>query len=74
VSVSENEEERAGRDPRRSGVRLAVSIAIEYSRLRETTTDQFEARISTVGLLVLGGIAAVIMLAFLVPRILSLIP
>jgi len=72
--VDEEADERASRDPRRSGVRLAVSIAIEYTRLRETTTDRFEARISTIGLLVLGGIAAVIMLWVIVPRILALVP
>ena len=72
--MDEEADERASRDPRRSGVRLAVSIAIEYTRLRETTTDRFEARISTIGLLVLGGIAAVIMLWVIVPRILALVP
>jgi len=51
-----------------------VSIAVEYNRLRETTTDRFEARISTVGLLLLGGAAAAILLLVIVPKILSLIP
>lgn len=72
--MDEDVEERQSRDPRRSGVRLAVSVAIEYTRLRETTTDRFEARVSTLGLLLIGGVAAIVMLAIIVPRILSLIP
>lgn len=55
-------------------MRLALSIAIEYSRLRETTTDRFEARISTLGLLLIGGLAVVIMLWVLVPKLIALIP
>jgi hypothetical protein len=71
--VDAEAEERQSRDPRRSGVRLAVSVAIKYTRLRETTTDRFEARLSSAGLLLLGGICAVFML-YLVARVLSLIP
>ena len=55
-------------------MRLALSIAIEYSRLRENTTDLFEARVSTLGLLLIGGLAVIIMLWVLVPRLIALIP
>jgi len=42
--------------------------------LRETTADRWEARVSTVGLLLFGGVAAIIMLLVVVPRLVSLIP
>ena len=58
--------------PRHSSMRIDFNLSIGYTRQRAGVTDHFEARLSTVGLLVVGSIVTLIILAFLVPRILAL--
>jgi hypothetical protein len=71
--VDELEDQDDGQGPRRrdSHLRLELSIAIQYQRRRSAVADRWEARVSTVGLLIAGGIAALLLLWLVVPRVLD---
>lgn len=45
-----------------------------YVRERDGTTDRWEARVSTVGLMLAGAAVVFIILLFLLPKVLALIP
>jgi len=54
---------------------IEFALSIRYSRKRpDTKGDRFEARLDSVGLLIVGSIVTVILLVFLIPRILSALP
>lgn len=59
-------------DERNSGVRLSISVSVEYVRTRAQISDRWEARVSTVGLLV-GGAVVVFLMLWLVGRIIGLL-
>ncbi|HYW86222.1 MAG TPA: hypothetical protein VFB50_00520 [Chloroflexota bacterium] len=62
-------------DERDSGMSIEFALSIRYSRKRpDTRGDRFEARLDSVGLLIVGSIVTVILLVFLIPRILSALP
>lgn len=52
-------------------MRIDLTISIGYSRLRGTTTDRWEARATTVGLLLSGAIVAVVLVVIILPRVLE---
>jgi len=54
---------------------IEFALSIRYNRERpDTKGDRIEARMDSVGLLLVGSIVTVIILIFLVPKILSAIP
>ena len=57
--------------PRDSSLRIDVTISVGYQRQRGGTTDRWEARISTVGLLLVGAAVTLLVLFVLLPRILA---
>ena len=51
---------------------ISLSLVIGYKRRRpDTAGDRLEARLDSIGLLVVGSLVTVIILWFLVPRILA---
>jgi len=58
-------------DDRNSGMRIAISVGIEYTRKRPDTHDPVEARIGTIGLIVIGGIVTLFVVLFIIPRIIE---
>lgn len=59
------------KDERRSALRIELTIAIGYVRDRAAGVERWEARLGTFGLLVVGGIAALLLLLIVVPRFLE---
>jgi hypothetical protein len=61
------------KDDRASGMRIDFTLSIGYERRRPNTQgDRLEARMDTVGLLVVGSIVTIIVLIIIVPRIFAL--
>jgi len=61
-------------DDRRSGMSIEFALSIRYNRERpDTKGDRIEARMDSIGLLIVGSIVTIIILVILVPRILSAI-
>ena len=58
---------------RHSSLRIDVTLSIGYVRERPGVTDRWEMRISTVGLLIAGAIITLVILAVLLPHIISLL-
>jgi len=58
---------------RHSSLRIDFTLSIGYTRERPGISDHWEMRISTIGLLVAGSIVTLIILAILIPHILSLV-
>jgi hypothetical protein len=59
-------------DDRNSGLQITVSIGIGYSRRRPNTLgDRWEARLDSIGLLIVGSVIAVAVVVVLLPRILN---
>jgi len=60
------------RDTRNSGMRIDFTLSIGYERRRpDTQGDRWEARMDTVGLLLVGSIVTLLVLIFLIPKILA---
>jgi len=55
-------------------MRLQFSLAIEYTRRRANVTDRWETRLSTIGLLLVGGLVTLVVILLIVPRVVQLIP
>jgi len=71
-SPGSSEESENNRD---SGMSIEFALSVRYSRKRpDTKGDRVEARLDSVGLLVVGSIVTIIILIFLVPKILSALP
>ena len=61
--------EEGGRD---SGMSINLTISIGYQRRRpDTSGDRLEARIDSVGLLIVGGVTVVVLILVVVPRVLA---
>jgi type II secretory pathway component PulF len=58
-------------DERESGLHIDVTISVGYRRLRNNTIDRWEARVGTLGLLVVGAVVVVILLVLVLPRVLD---
>jgi hypothetical protein len=58
-------------DERESGLHIDVTISVGYRRLRSNTIDRWEARVGTLGLLVVGAVVVVILLVLVLPRVLD---
>jgi hypothetical protein len=57
---------------RDSSMQIDFTLSIGYKRRRpDTQGDRWEARVDTLGLLIIGAIVTLIILIFLVPRILT---
>ena len=56
-------------EARDSGMRIAISIGVEYTRRRPDTHDPFEARIGTIGLIIIGGAIVLFAVIVIIPRI-----
>jgi hypothetical protein len=56
---------------RHSSLRIDITLSIGYTRERPGISDHWEARISTVGLLIAGAIVTLVVLAILLPHIIS---
>jgi hypothetical protein len=66
----ESEEERK----RDSGMKVHFIVGVEYIRTRAGgAIDKWEARMTTVGLLLFGGIVAILFIWIIVPHVLHLI-
>lgn len=50
---------------------IDVTLSVGYTRRRSDTVDRWEARVGTLGLLVVGAVVVVILLAVLLPRLLD---
>jgi hypothetical protein len=57
-----------------SGMELRVSIGLEYKRKRANVSDKFDARISTVGLMLIAGAICIFIIWQIVPKLVDLIP
>ena len=65
-------DEARDEDGRDSGMSIEFALSIRYSRTRpDTKGDRIEARMDSIGLLIVGSIVTIIILVILVPRILS---
>jgi hypothetical protein len=58
-------------DERESGLHIDVTISVGYRRLRSNTIDRWEARVGTLGLLVVGAVVVIILLVLVLPRVLD---
>lgn len=58
-------------EPRDSSMRISLSLAVEYTRQRAVINDRWEARLSTIGLLLIGGAITVFFIFVMVPRIMA---
>jgi hypothetical protein len=66
-------DQRPPEEDRASGMRIDFTLSIGYTRRRpDTQGDRWEARLDSVGLLLVGAVVAVVILIVLVPRILAL--
>lgn len=52
-------------------MRLDLTVSVGYTRIRGATTDRWEARVSTVGLLLAGAIVTIIIVLIVLPHVLS---
>ena len=59
---------------RDSGLEIKISIGLEYNRKRARITDKVEARVGTVGLLIVAGIVVIFIVYQIIPKVASLIP
>jgi type II secretory pathway component PulF len=50
---------------------IDVTLSVGYTRRRSDTTDRWEARVGTLGLLIVGAVVVVILLALVLPRVLD---
>ena len=62
-------------DGRDSGMSIELAISLRYQRKRpDTKGDRLESRLDSVGLLLIGSVATILLLVWLVPKILAAIP
>ena len=67
-----DERERIAGDERDSGMSISFSLSIAYQRRRPNTLgDRVEARIDSIGLLLVGSIVAVAIILIVLPRLLA---
>jgi len=59
---------------RNSGMELKVSIGLEYTRKRADVDDKIEARFTSAGLMIIGGLVVLFVIWQIVPRLIDLIP
>lgn len=57
--------------PRDSGLRIDLTVSVGYERRRGGTTDRWEARASTVGLLIAGAIVTLLIILIVLPRVMA---
>ncbi len=60
-------------EPRHSSLRLDITLSVGYTRQRPGITDRWEMHVSTIGLLVAGALICLVVLALVIPKILSLL-
>ena len=59
-------------DDRDSGLSITLTVSVGYQRRRpDTKGDRWEARLDSVGLLVVGAVVALILVLLVLPRLLS---
>jgi hypothetical protein len=58
---------------RHSSLRIDVTLSVGYTRERPGVTDHWEMRVSTIGLMIAGALVTLVILAILLPHILSLL-
>jgi hypothetical protein len=59
--------------PRHSSLRIDITLSVGYTRERAAITDRWEMRLSTVGLLVAGAIICLVVLALLLPHLITVL-
>jgi hypothetical protein len=70
--VADNGYENTPGDERDSGMRIEFGLHLGYRRRRPNTLgDRFEARIDSLGLLLVGSLVAVAIILVVLPRILD---
>ena len=59
-------------EERDSGLTITLSLSVGYQRRRPNTgTDRWEARVDSLGLLIIGAIVVAIILVYLLPKLLT---
>ena len=58
---------------RLSSLRIDITLSVGYTRERPGITDHWEMRVSTIGLMIAGALVTLVILAILLPHILSLL-
>jgi hypothetical protein len=58
---------------RLSSLRIDITLSVGYTRERPGISDRWEMRVSTIGLMIAGALVTLVILAVLLPHILSLI-
>ena len=58
---------------RHSALRIDVTLSVGYTRERPGISDHWEMRVSTIGLMIAGALVTLVILAVLLPHILSLL-
>jgi hypothetical protein len=59
-------------EERDSGLTINVTLSVGYQRRRPNTgTDRWEARVDSLGLLIVGAIVVAIILLYIIPRLLG---
>jgi hypothetical protein len=58
---------------RHSSLRIDITLSVGYTRERPGISDHWEARVSTIGLLVAGGVVTLVILIILLPHLLTLL-
>ena len=58
---------------RRSSLRIDITLSVGYTRERPGISDHWEMRVSTIGLMIAGALVTLVILAILLPHILSLL-
>ena len=67
-----DERERIPGEERDSGMSISFSLSISYQRKRPNTLgDKVEARIDSIGLLLVGSLVAVAIILIVLPRLLA---
>ena len=58
---------------RLSSLRIDITLSVGYTRERPGISDHWEMRVSTIGLMIAGALVTLVILAILLPHILSLL-
>ena len=58
---------------RHSSLRIDITLSVGYTRERPGISDHWEMRVSTIGLLVAGAIVTLVVLAILLPHLITVL-
>jgi hypothetical protein len=56
---------------RHSSLRIDITLSVGYTRERPGLTDRWEMHVSTVGLLIAGALICLVVLAILLPHLIT---